>query len=115
MRRKVNDPSVPPICWPILKQLLNNKKIPSIVHNGIAISNIETKTNLSDPFFSQCTPNISFHASTLPGSQLTGGLGEEEGRSPLPFLKVEKKCPDFRKKFPLCVHVWVKFSFKMQL
>ena len=34
----------------------------------------------------------------------------EEGRLPLPFLKIE--CPDFRKKGPNCVHRWVKFSIQ---
>ena len=27
---------------------------------------------------------------------------------------MRKKCPDFGKKCPVCVHLWVKFSFKMQ-
>ena len=33
-----------------------------------------------------------------------------EGRLSLPFLKIEKKCPDFGKKGLDCVYLWVKFS-----
>ena len=29
-----------------------------------------------------------------------------------PFWKIEIKCPDFGKGYPLCVHLLVKFSFK---
>ena len=36
------------------------------------------------------------------------------GGLPCPFLKIEKKCPDFAKKCTFCGHLWVKFSHKMQ-
>ena len=51
--------------------------------------------------------------TTKTGTQLAGGRGEVFS----PFLQIEEMCPDFTKKcydFPLCVHLWVKFSFKMQ-
>ena len=35
-----------------------------------------------------------------------------EGRLPLPFLKIEKNCPDFGTKGPDCAHHWVKFSIQ---
>ena len=34
----------------------------------------------------------------------------EEGDLPFPFLKIKKKCPDFRKKGPDCAHPYVKFT-----
>ena len=47
--------------------------------------------------------------------------GGEGGTSPLPFLKNREKClifqkksPIFRKKCPICVDLWVKFSFNMK-
>ena len=49
---------------------------------------------------------------TYSGAQLAGGKG---GGLPSPFLKIEKKCPDFAKKCPdfekvcpVCVQLWVK-------
>ena len=48
----------------------------------------------------------------FPGTQLAGGGWEA---LPALFLKTEKKCPDFAKKFPdfrkmcpVCVHLWVE-------
>ena len=41
----------------------------------------------------------------LPGTQLAGGVWEVP---PALFLKTEKKCPDFRKMCPGCVHIWVE-------
>ena len=44
----------------------------------------------------------------------------EGGRLPCPFSKIEKsalffkKSPIFRKKCPICVDLWVKFSFNMK-
>ena len=32
---------------------------------------------------------------------------------PCPFLKIKKKCPDFRKKGPDCVHPYVKFILRV--
>ena len=49
--------------------------------------------------------------SQLAGVQLAGGRG---GGLPSPLLKAEKKCPDFENKCPVCAHLWVKFSFKIQ-
>ena len=36
------------------------------------------------------------------------------GGLPSPFLKIEKMCPDFVFKNAVCVHLWLKFLFKMQ-
>ena len=44
---------------------------------------------------------------TSSGAQLGGGEG---GGIPCPFLKIEKKCPDFGKKGPNCVHPWLYSS-----
>ena len=33
----------------------------------------------------------------------------EKARPPLPFFENKKKCPDFPKKGPDCVHPYVKF------
>ena len=46
---------------------------------------------------------------TMPGTQL--GIGGGKG-FPCPFLRIEKKCPDFRKKGPDCVHLYVKFTIQ---
>ena len=44
---------------------------------------------------------------------LAGGqLGGEGRRPPLPFFEIPKKCPDFRKKIPDCVHPLVKFTIQ---
>ena len=40
------------------------------------------------------------------------GWGGGSGRLPLIFLKIEKMCPDFWKKGPDCVHLWIKFSIQ---
>ena len=47
--------------------------------------------------------------------------GGNAGGLPCPFLKIQKYCFDFAKKClyigkmcPVCVYLWVKFSFKMQ-
>ena len=37
-------------------------------------------------------------------------LGTGWGRSPLPFFESQKKCPDFGKRGPYSIHLWVKFS-----
>ena len=37
-------------------------------------------------------------------------LGGEGGRPPLSFFENRKKCPDFGKRGPNCVHPWVEFS-----
>ena len=37
-------------------------------------------------------------------------LGGDGGRSPLPFFENQKSCPDFGKKCPDSVHLWVKYS-----
>ena len=34
------------------------------------------------------------------------------GRPPLPLQKIEKRCPDFGKKCPNCVHPWVESSIQ---
>ena len=34
------------------------------------------------------------------------------GRPPLPFFENQKKCPDFGKKCPDCVHPKVKFAIQ---
>ena len=51
----------------------------------------------------------------ITGGQLEG-RGEEgrggRGGLPCPFLKIEKKCPDFGKKWPDYVLPWVKFSIQ---
>ena len=39
----------------------------------------------------------------------SGGRG---GRPPLLFLENQKKCPDFGKKSPNCVHSWVESSIQ---
>ena len=41
----------------------------------------------------------------ITGAQLGG-----RGRSPLLFFEDRKKCPDFGKKGPNCVHPWVESS-----
>ena len=46
------------------------------------------------------------HIQTHSGMKLGGS-----GRPPLPFLKI-KKVPDFGKKSPDCVHLWIKFSIQ---
>ena len=35
-----------------------------------------------------------------------------EGGPPLPFFENRKKCPDFGKKGPNCVHPWVESSIQ---
>ena len=52
------------------------------------------------------------------GAQLAGAIG---GGLPRPFSKIEeialilqKKYCNFRRKCPVCMHLWVKFLFKMQ-
>ena len=49
----------------------------------------------------------------LEGSRRPTG-GGREGRSPLTFFENRKKYPDFGKMCSAFVHLWVKFSFKMQ-
>ena len=46
--------------------------------------------------------DIDVYSVTFTGTHLGG-----EGRPPLPFLEIKKKCPDFGKKGPDCVHPWV--------
>ena len=41
-----------------------------------------------------------------------GGQLERRGGLPFPFLKINKKCPEFRKKGPDCVHPYVKFTIQ---
>ena len=36
-------------------------------------------------------------------------LGGRRRRPPLPFLENKKKCPEFGKRGPDCVRLWVKF------
>ena len=50
--------------------------------------------------------DIDAISATLTGVQLGGG------RPPLSFSENQKKCPDFGKKGPNCVHLWVKFSIQ---
>ena len=50
------------------------------------------------------------HIQPLIGAQLGGG-GERGEASPA-FFENWKRCPDFRKKGPDCVHLWVKFSIE---
>ena len=40
--------------------------------------------------------------------------GQREGGLHHPFLRIEKKCPDFGKTCPVCVDLRVKFSFETQ-
>ena len=48
-----------------------------------------------------------FKLAQLAGAQ----LGEKEGGGlPSFFLKIKKKCPDFRKKGSDCVHPYIKFT-----
>ena len=51
--------------------------------------------------------DIGGYSATLTGAQL-GGRGEAS----YALFKNRKKCPDFGKKGPDCVHLWVKFSIK---
>ena len=51
-----------------------------------------------------CNESDTLHSS---GAQ----LGGEEGPS-LPFFENQKKCPDFGKKIPNCVHPWVESSIQ---
>ena len=51
---------------------------------------------------------ILFYVS---GAQLAAGAVEG---LPCPIWKIEKSYSDFGKKDPVCVHLWVEFSFKMQ-
>ena len=44
---------------------------------------------------------------TLTSSKHGGG-----GRPPLPFFENQRKCPNFEKKGPDCVHLWVKFFIR---
>ena len=39
--------------------------------------------------------------------------GGGRGRHPLSFFKNKKKCPDFRKKDPDCVHLMLNLLFKI--
>ena len=39
-------------------------------------------------------------------------LGVRGVRPPLPFFENQKKCPDFGKKGPNCVHPWVESSIQ---
>ena len=41
-----------------------------------------------------------------------GGGGGGGCRSPLPCFENQKKCSDFGKKDPDCVHLWVTFSIQ---
>ena len=43
-----------------------------------------------------------------PGAQQGGG----GRRPPLLFFENQKKCPNFKKKFPDCALPWVKFSIQ---
>ena len=54
--------------------------------------------------FQICTKNARLEGTR---TQLAGG--EERGRSPCLFLKMEKKCPEFEKNYPDCDHLSVKF------
>ena len=47
-------------------------------------------------------------------AQLAGPqLGEKEGGGlPCPFFENKKKCPDFRKESPDCVHPYIKFTIQ---
>ena len=47
----------------------------------------------------------TYSYKALAGAQLGGG-----GDLPYLFLKIKKKCPDFRKKGPHCDHLCVKFA-----
>ena len=53
--------------------------------------------------FKRCCVLMKWNIS---GAQLVGrgGRGEERGGG-LPFLKIEKKCPDFGKMCPVCVRL----------
>ena len=39
-------------------------------------------------------------------------IPKELPRPPLPFIENRKKCPDFRKKGPNCVHPWLESSIQ---
>ena len=49
--------------------------------------------------------NIGGYSATHTDTQ----LGRRR-RPPMPFLNIDKKCPDFGKRSPDCVHLWVKLS-----
>ena len=51
--------------------------------------------------------DIDEYSFTLTGAQLG-----KEGRPLFPFLKIEKKCPDFWKKSPDFAHLSVKLSIQ---
>ena len=44
--------------------------------------------------------HIDAYSATLKGAQIV-----RRGAASWPFLEIEKKCPDFGKKFPDCVHL----------
>ena len=48
-----------------------------------------------------CANEMKYIRRTTSGA---GGRGEERGGG-LPFLKIEKKCPDFGKMCPVCVRL----------
>ena len=52
----------------------------------------------------------SFLANKIPKSNSGAQLGGE--RPPLPFFENRKKCPDFGRKGPNCVHPWVESSIQ---
>ena len=54
---------------------------------------------------------MNFTLSLIRTMSITGvQLGWQGGGLPCPVLKIKKKCPDFRKKGPDCVHPYVKFT-----
>ena len=53
--------------------------------------------------------DIDVYSATLTGAQLGRGGG---GKASPALFENRKKCPDFGKKGPDCVHLWVKFSIQ---
>ena len=51
--------------------------------------------------------DIDAYSAALSGAQLWG-----RGRIPLPFFANRNKCPNFGKRGPDGVHLWVKFSIQ---
>ena len=41
-------------------------------------------------------------------------IREQGGGLSCLFLKIKEKCPDFEKRCPVCMDLWINFSFKFQ-
>ena len=62
------------------------------------------------PFIRSIYYNSSSHLINITSlAQLAEGGSREGAGLSCPFLKLDKKCPKFGKKFPDFTHLWVKF------